>query len=46
MGYDRGLSTHTNTHIIQHANGKRSLLDVIDGRYCAERHLEKAKVAA
>lgn len=31
--YERGLSTHTQTHCVQYPNGKRSLLDIFNGRY-------------
>jgi len=35
MEYERGLSDHSNTHIIQYKNGKRSILDILDGRWRA-----------
>ncbi len=35
LEYERGLSSHTNTHVIQYANGKRTIIDIIDGEYCA-----------
>lgn len=40
LEYENGLSTHTNTHIIQYSNSKRSILDVLGGKYCASIHLE------
>lgn len=33
MEYERGLSTHSHTHCVQYANGKRSLVDIFGGQY-------------
>lgn len=33
LEYERGLSTHCNTHCIQYKNGKRTLIDIIDGHW-------------
>jgi len=35
LEYERGLSDHSNTHCLHYKNGKRTLLDIIDGRYHA-----------
>jgi len=34
LEYERGLSDHSNTHVIQYQNGKRSIIDIIDGKWC------------
>jgi hypothetical protein len=36
MEYERGLSDHTNTHSIEYANGKRTLIDIIKGKWRGE----------
>ena len=33
LEYERGLSTHCNTHCIQYKNGKRTLIDIIGGHW-------------
>jgi len=33
LDYEKGLSTHSRAHIIQYQNGKRALIDIIDGRW-------------
>ena len=33
LEYERGLSDHSTTHIVQYANHKRTLIDIIDGRW-------------
>jgi len=33
LEYERGLSDHTNTHCIEYQNGKRTLIDIIQGRW-------------
>lgn len=33
LEYERGLSDHSNTHCIQYKNGKRTLIDIIDGKW-------------
>lgn len=35
LEYERGLSDHSNTHCLHYKNGKRTLIDIIDGRYHA-----------
>lgn len=35
LEYERGLGTHSNTHCIQYKNGKRTLIDIINGRWKA-----------
>jgi len=35
LEYERGLSDHSNTHILQYANGKRAMIDIIEGRWKA-----------
>lgn len=32
-----GPSSHTNSHVIQYANGKRCIITIINGRYCLKR---------
>lgn len=32
-----GPSSHTNSHVIQYANGKRAIITIINGRYCLPR---------
>jgi hypothetical protein len=32
-----GPSSHTNSHVVQYANGKRVLIFIIDGRFCLPR---------
>jgi len=34
LEYEQGLSDHSNTHCIQYKNGKRTLLDIINGKWC------------
>ena len=38
-----GPSSHTNSHVIQYANGKRAIITIINGRYCLPRP-RKAKL--
>ena len=33
LEYERGLGDHTNTHCIQYPNGKRTLVDIIKGKW-------------
>lgn len=33
LGYERGLSDHSNTHVIQYRNGKRTHIDIINGKW-------------
>ncbi len=33
LDYESGLSDHSNTHVVLYSNGKRSLIDIIDGRW-------------
>ena len=33
MGYQSGLSSHTNTHQLEYQNGKRTLIDVFNARW-------------
>jgi hypothetical protein len=35
LDYESGLSNHSITHVIQYQNGKRTLIDIIDGRWRA-----------
>ena len=35
LEYEAGLSSHTNTHSLQYANGKRTLIDIFGSRWCA-----------
>lgn len=35
MGYEKGYSTHSNTHIIQYQNGRRCMIDIYNGRWRA-----------
>ena len=35
LEYERGLSDHSNTHIIQYQNGKRCMIDIVDKRWRA-----------
>lgn len=38
LEYERGgPSSHTNSHVIQYANGKRAIITIINGRYCLPR---------
>ena len=37
LEYERGLGDHSNTHCIQYKDGKRTLIDIQAGRYCAPR---------
>jgi len=32
-----GPSAHTNAHVVQYANGKRTIITIINGRYCLPR---------
>ncbi len=32
-----GPSSHTNSHVLQYANGKRCIITIINGRYCLPR---------
>lgn len=40
MEYAKGLSSWSNTHCVQYKNGKRALIDIYNGRYCARRRLK------
>ena len=33
LEYERGLSDHSNTHVIQYPNGKRTPIDIINGKW-------------
>lgn len=33
LEYENGLSDHTNTHLIEYANGKRTLVDIFKGKW-------------
>ena len=33
LEYERGLSSHSNTHVIQYLNGKRTIIDIIDRKW-------------
>jgi hypothetical protein len=33
LEYERGLSTHTNTHCVQYVSGKRTLIDIFDNKW-------------
>jgi hypothetical protein len=33
LGYENGMSDHTNTHVIHYPNGKRTIVDIINGRF-------------
>jgi len=35
LEYEGGLGTHTNSHVLQYANGKRTIIDIFDGRWRA-----------
>ena len=35
LDYEAGLSDHTNTHCVQYQNGKRTLIDIFDGKWRA-----------
>lgn len=35
LEYERGLGDHSNTHCIQYPNGKRTLVDIFDGKWRA-----------
>lgn len=35
LEYEKGLGDHSNTHCLHYKNGKRTLIDIIDGKYCA-----------
>ena len=35
LEYERGLSSHSNTHCLQYKDGKRTLIDLRYGRHCA-----------
>ncbi len=38
LEYERGgPSNHTNAHVVQYANGKRTIVIIINGRYCLPR---------
>ncbi|MFA5997440.1 MAG: hypothetical protein WC791_03015 [Candidatus Paceibacterota bacterium] len=38
-------SAHSNAHVVQYANGKRTIIFIINGRYCLPRRLTKRKQA-
>lgn len=37
MGYNTGLSSWAHTHCVQYENGKRSLISIINGQWCANQ---------
>lgn len=38
LEYEQGSpSSHSNSHVVQYANGKRSILFIINGKYCLKR---------
>jgi len=38
LEYEMGApSAHTNSHILQYANGKRTIITIVNGRYCLPR---------
>ncbi|MBM3261128.1 IS1 family transposase [Candidatus Kaiserbacteria bacterium] len=38
LEYEKGApSAHTNSHILQYANGKRTIITIINGRFCLPR---------
>ena len=37
LEYERGLGDHSNSHVVQYKGGKRAIIDIINGRYCAPR---------
>lgn len=40
LEYEEGRpSSHSNSHVIQYANGKRTIIFIINGRYCLERRI-------
>ncbi len=42
LEYEGGSpSSHTNSHVIQYANGKRAIIIIINGRYCLDRPRKK-----
>jgi len=40
LEYEKGLGDHSNTHCIQYPNGKRCLIDIIDGQW---RHTKRTE---
>ena len=43
--YEKGLGMSSNTHAIQYQNGKRALVDIINGHWCLDNLLEARKAA-
>jgi hypothetical protein len=38
LEYEKGApSAHTNSHVLQYANGKRTIITIINGRFCLKR---------
>ena len=37
LEYEKGLGDHSNSHVVQYKGGKRAIIDIINGRYCAPR---------
>ncbi len=35
-----GPSSHSNSHVVQYANGKRTIIFIVNGRYCLERRMK------
>jgi len=33
LDYEKGLSSHSQAHVLQYANSKRAIIDIIDGRW-------------
>ncbi|MHB1118364.1 MAG: hypothetical protein ACYCZ7_02495, partial [Minisyncoccota bacterium] len=46
LEYEGGSpSAHSNSHVVQYANGKRTIIFIINGRYCLPRRLTARKKA-
>lgn len=43
LGYEQGLSTHTNTHCIQYPNGRKTNIDCFKGQWCGSWHFKDRK---
>ncbi|MBI5153373.1 MAG: IS1 family transposase [Parcubacteria group bacterium] len=44
LEYEKGgPSSHSNAHVVEYANGKRSLLFIINGRYCLKNRVRKTQ---
>jgi ribosomal protein S27AE len=37
LDYERGLSDHSTSHVIQYQNGKRAIIDIHEGEFCGAR---------